>query len=321
MKKLVVILAVALLTTGLATALLWQRTQDEREFNAALQARVSALEAILPPAAAPLAAAAPAMAAAVTAEATAATPAPASAMEQAQAIAAGFNQVMATPEGREMLRAQARMGMGRLYPHLGAELGFSAAELDKFYDLLARQQSDLTVESMAVSEAGMDSAAMQDMQRKLAERRQANEAEITTALGSKYPQWTTYQQSLPIRRQVAQLQSLLGGDGDALSDAQARPLVATLAAEKARLDQEQRNAARPAPGTREQYLALQEQRTTESNRRLLEAAAAHLTPQQVASYKRLMDQEQDMNRMMRAMESQQRGAQAQGGLAVIATPR
>ena len=222
-----------------------------------------------------------------------------------------------------MLRAQARMTVGRLYPHLAAELGLSTAELDKFHDLLARQQSELALESMAANDVGTDSAAMQDMQRKLGEKRQANEAEISAALGSKYPQWKTYQQSLPIRQQVAQLQSLLGGDGDALSDAQARPLVATLAAEKARFDQEQRNAARPAPATtREQYIALQDQRETESNRRLLEAAAAHLTPQQVASYKRMMDQEQEMERMMmRTIESQQRGAQGQGGPVVIAAPR
>jgi hypothetical protein len=328
MNKLMVMLAVTFLTTGLVAALLWQQTQDERDANAALQARVSALEAALPTASAPLAPA-PATAA-VTAE-TPATPTPGEAFpaEQAEAMAANLSQMMTTPEGREMMRAQARMNMSRLFPHLGAELGMSPAELDKFYDLLAKQQADMMVDSMMASaDPGRDSGATQEFRQpsRQMERQRANGAEIEAALGTKFPQWLSYQQTLPLRQQVAQLQSQLG-DGDALSDAQARSLVTTLAAEKARIDQEQQRSGPPLPpsGTREQYReqfqAQQQQRRADSNRRLLEVAAAHLTPQQVASYRRLLDQEQEMERMlMRSMEAQ-RPVQGQGGPAAIPSPR
>lgn len=324
MKKLLVVLAVALLTGGMVAALLWQRVQDERDANAALQARVSALEAILPAAAAPGPAAAPAAAEAVVAEMPDAATAPTAALasEQAEAFSANLRRMMASPEGREITRANARLSMARQYPHLGAELGLSPAEVERFYDLLARQQADLMAETLGASgDVARDSAAMQEVLRKRGELRQAHEAELTAALGGKYPQWTAYQQSLPLRRQVAQLQSLLGGDDDSLSDTQARPLVATLAAEKARIDQEQRSAPRlPAGSTREQYQAQQQQRRADSNRRLLEAAAAHLTPQQVASYRRMLEQEQEMERVITATMEAQRAAPVQG-VPAAATPR
>jgi hypothetical protein len=327
MKKLVVILAVALLTGGMVAALLWQLTQDEREANATLQARVTALEARLPATPAPAAAAAPNAEQPAAAAADSAAPTTALPAEQLEAMSASLRQMMASPEGREMTRAQARMTMGRMYPYLGAELGMSPAEVDKFYDLLARQQSELVADmALTPAESALDNAAAQEMQRQLAERRQANEAEISAALGSKYPQWMTYQQNQPIRQQVAQLQSLLGGDGDALSDTQARSLVTTLAAETARIDEERRNAPRPTPpATREEFLAQQEarqeQRRTEANRRLLEAAAAHLTPQQAASYKRMLEQQQQMERaLMRSMNAQT-AAQGQAAGAAATTPR
>lgn len=318
MRKLMVVLAVTLLIGALVTGLLWQRVQDERVANGALQARVTALEAMLPAAATPDApTAAPAAVEAFAQTEAAAAPASANAAEQVQALTAGIRQMMASPEGRELTRAQARMTMSMQYPHLGAELGMSPAEVDKFYDLLARQQADLTVFTMdATTDAGTDNAGTQEMQRKLAEQRRANDAELVAALGDKAAQWRTYQQSLPLRQQVAQLQLRLGGDNDALSDAQARPLVATLAAEKARIDGEQRNAPRlPQGSTREQYMAQQQQRRTDSNRRLLEAAAAHLTPQQLASYKRMMDQELEMERAIMGSLEAQPGAIVQGAQA------
>jgi hypothetical protein len=324
MKKLVVVLVSALLTGGLVTALLWQRVQDERDANAALRARVTVLEAALPAAPAN-STPAPVAVAAAPAGATDAVAAPAAAFptEQAAALNAQLRQMMASPEGREMTRASARLTMARQYPHLGAELGLTPAEVERLYDLLAKQRSDQMAETMAsAGDLPADQAAAEELQRKRTEQRQANEAELATALGDKYPQWQTYQQTLPLRQQVAQLQALLGGASDALGDAQARPLVATLAAEKARIDQEQRGAPRLPPGsTREQYQAQQQQRRADSNRRLLEAAAAHLTPQQVASYRRLMEQEQEMERVLTATFESQRAAPRQGAPAATASPR
>jgi hypothetical protein len=307
MNKLVLPLAAAVLAS-VAALNSWLRLTEVRTQAAAVRARISELQSQR--LAAGLQSAPPSMQATPSVS-PAPTTQPAGAELPAQpsnsarpnersatdALADVFRQQFATPEGRELLYAQLRLAIPEQYPGLGRELGLSPAELEKLYDILARQQSNLTADTMTTTgDQPQDAAARQERQRKRAEMRQASEAELKATLGSKHAQWQEYQKTLPLRQQVSQLQASLGSGNNALSDSQARPLVTALAAEQARIREEQRLA--PAPANRQGFQETQRLRRAEESRRLLDVAAGHLTTQQLDGYRRMLEQEESLNRRM-----------------------
>jgi hypothetical protein len=224
-----------------------------------------------------------------------ATPAAAPAANKGDALMEGISKVLATQEGKDMIMAQLRMMLPQQFPDLAKEMGFSKAEEEKFFDMLVRHQAALTGDALgAMSGGGMDRAQQQELQRKMRELQQTQQAELNTTLGSKLPLWLEYQRTLPLRQQVNTLQGVLG-EGNALTASQSKSLMTTLAAEQGRIQEDRRNAPRPAPGTAPPGNPIEEQvrRATEDNARLVTAASSQLSPQQLESYRKMLQQQLD----------------------------
>jgi hypothetical protein len=305
MKALAGLLAAATLAVSVTAVLLWQQLHDTRALTAQLRERVTALQAgqlaaAMAPAATATAVPPVTAAAGVAGQAPAAAPAQAVAPDKRAngGLVEGISQMLASPEGKELILTQARMFLPRMYPDVAKALGLTPAEEEKFFDMLARQQAEASSDTLGALGGGTpDRATQEELQRKAMARQQANQAELTALLGGRVTQWQEYQASLPARRQVSELQTSLG-TGKTLSDAQSSSLIAAINAEQTRIQQDRRNEPRPAPGTQQNFAEAQLQRVTESNRRLLAAATPHLDPEQLASYRRMLEQEEAVTRMM-----------------------
>jgi hypothetical protein len=306
MKKLEAIIAVALLVTLALGGSLWSKVRTERAQSAQLEARISSLEAegqaAPPPASVPAPApvpAAPEPAAAAPAVTRPAAPAvarvnapppsqtPPNAMAQAM-------DMLSTDAGRGMIRGilQAQYG------DLGRELGLSEAETNKLFDVMARQQLDLTADAAGLLAGTVtDPNAMRESQRKVDEKTRANEAELAALLGDKYRSFQEYQATAAARQQVTQLQNMLGS-ANALTESQSKALVKAFSVVQARTLAEQRNAPAIAGSNSKEMLENQLKVVDENNRRLLEASSQHLTIAQYDIYKRQLEQQSSMLRMI-----------------------
>lgn len=317
MNRITGILAVVLVAMLTMAGKSWR---DLRELNAEVaeaQRRVADLRSSLVatsmagqlPATEPAAVAAAGSMAAATAPAAAASGRPDGETAMSSMMSA-VGAMYETEEGRAMLQAQLRANFPRMYPGLAGELGLSPAAEEKFFDMLARQQAATAAVSLnAGNAASGDRAANQERARQMEERRRADEAELASMLGDKLPQWQAYQKSLPDRRQLDQLQTALGRN--ALSESQTKSVLASLAEERIRIEQDRRSR-RIAPATNAREAAEANlQRELDENRRLLNAASVHLNPAQVAGYEQMLQQQAEMaGVLMRSMVPQSAGSQA-----------
>ncbi len=293
MKKLVVILSVAIVVASGIALSFWRQLEADRRQIADLQAQLQQMQAVQQASAAALARQAPAIteqpASAESPVAPATRPRPAASGVVATAASELIKQ-LTSPEGREVRRAQLRMLLPQQYPNIGKWLNLSREEEDKLFDLIARQEAER-------SEARLDPAirnnpaAQQEMTRNLQAKRQADDAELAALLGNKYPQFQEYQQTTTVHRQVSQLQAMVGSGADGLSDAQARSLTTALVAEQLRINQERSGTPLVAQGrSLQETLQEQQRRTAENNRRLLDVAASQLNAQQLEGYRKLIEQ-------------------------------
>lgn len=303
MKKLVVALAGAVLFAAAFAAYSWLELRSGYEQGEELASRIAALEAqqvarpFVPPAPPPLSPA-PAEAAAPAQVTTipAAVPAPPAPRQEATGagpasapMADMVAQLMQGDQGRDLMRAM----MAQMYPDLATELDLTPEEMRQFVDLMAQQQQDLGLESMGLMAGGpQDPAARQELQGKLVEKERAHEAELAALLGSKYPRWEEYQHTAAARQQVQQLRSALVSSDSPLTEAQSTRLVTAFAAEQKRLAQDERNftnsaAALASPDMMQETM----QRAVESQRRLVDVAAPHLSSAQLERFRRQVEQQ------------------------------
>jgi hypothetical protein len=326
MKKLVVVLGAGVLVVGIAAANLWQDLRAEREQNRQLAAQAAAVPAPGPPV--PVAPSSPPEpvappAVALTADApTAASsePKPPAAAPATQGPAANANPLaaaLANPQANEFVRSMMSSMMAQMYPDLAEELDLSPEEAEKFLALLASQQGDLGTESLQLMTGGAGNpAATQDLQRKLIEQQRANEAEVARTLGSRYPRWQAYQATAAARQQVDQLSTALSAAGRPLSESKTQGLVAAFARELEQAQKEERewsesDAAVNSPNMMAETL----QRAAESQRRTIDIAAPHLDAEQLALYRRQVEQTISMTGAMMGLMGGAGGAPGQAGTA------
>ena len=317
MKKLIPLLMVALAALSIAAIYLFQELRDVRAQTSELTAHVSDLQAAgLKAAASPVTsgstAETQAVAAATIPGAAPTLPAAATAEKKTTSgLQELAQQMLGTPEGQEMIKAQLRMLLPQQFPDLGKEVGLTAAETEKLFDLLAKQQMAATTGGLDIlaGNGTSDRAAMEETRRKIQEQQRATQAEVATLLGDKLPKYQEYQKTLPMRQQVTQLRSNLGTGNNALSDAQTKPLINALAAEQERIQQERRTAPRPPQqqGQTNPQTGIEQQfeRAAEDNRRLVSTASAYLNPQQLNSYRQQLEQQLNLQRtLIRGISSQ-----------------
>jgi hypothetical protein len=305
MKKLAVALGAALVIAGVAAIHLGQQLHAQREQNASAMTRVTALESAHPAGAMAVPAindgtrtAAPVTAVAQPGPAAAAPGArnqsPGRGADPLRALA---EQLQNSPEGREFQRVMMRQTLEDEFPNLAKDLNLSPDKAGKLLDLLAKQRLDLAAEGLGQMRGGtQDRAARAEMARKREEQARAFQAELKSLLGDSYSKWNDYESAAAdSRRQeytrmgTQRLRDAITAGGPPLTDAQFQYLNSAITAEQKRIDQETRSVQQ------------QMQRLPETNRRLVEVAAAHLNPQQLDRYRRYLQQQQEMMSAIDAM--------------------
>jgi hypothetical protein len=306
MKKLVLMLAAAVIAAAVVATNLWLDLRAEHTKAAALAARVAAAESArlsqssTPPslpmpvdtAPNPQTIAAPAVAAV--------PPAPQqSAAETAKSPMKSVLEAMITAEGQDATRIMMRGVMAQMYPDIEQDLGLTPQEKQQLFDLLAMEGQDSAALMLG---GGQDPAATREMQRKLVEAQRVQEAKLAALLGSKYPKWEEYQSTVAARQQVDQLRRTLGASGNPLNDAQANQLIAAFAAEQRRSSKETRAwstsaAAINSPNMMQESM----QRSVETQGRLVDVAAPILDSAQLERYRRQVEQQTSMLRATMGM--------------------
>ncbi|HWL62637.1 MAG TPA: hypothetical protein VNQ32_07560 [Steroidobacteraceae bacterium] len=324
MRKLTLVCAGLALVGGVVSVHLWRELRAERELTAQLRSEVGDLRAgaLALPAAEGVAAQrstaeigrAPAPASQPAAAAPASNLAPAAV--DVQRLLVNRSVLLKDPEYRKAALAQARLTLPQRYPGLAEELGLTAEETDRLFDLLADNQLEQSSMAMSVQLGanGMaDTAAIEEANRNRQELLRQQEQKLQTELGSsRYAQWQEYQQTLGPRQQVVQLGRTLEGAGVPLNAEQSRPLIAAYAAEQKRQTEDMRRLLGSGPISPADQQRLQEERLrvqADSNRRLVEAAKSHLSARQVEALQASLDQQLAMNRASNRMMEIQRQAQ------------
>jgi hypothetical protein len=136
-----------------------------------------------------------------------------------------WRKLLADPAYRRAVLAEGRLQMQREYPQLGAELGLSADEADRFFDLLTEQR----LRENEQRRTGQD--YMQWSKEFYAQA----EKERRAFLGEeRFRAWTEYVKGTQARGMVSDLRTQLATTSSPLRDEQVKPLVKALATEHER---------------------------------------------------------------------------------------
>jgi hypothetical protein len=296
MNKLATALGALLVAIGIAAIFLWQEVRAQRAQNAAGMTHLAALESRHPdPAAQPDHGSPTATAqVAVTTANAGQAPAPRdpSASRGVNPLLAQVAQMRNSPEGQEYQRIMLRQRLDEEYADVAKQMNLSPDKVAKLLDLLVKRRMDLAADSSSQQSRGpQDRAARAELTRIRAERERAFEAELKYLLGDSYPKWPEYQSAAAERQQEGyirmakeDLRHAISSGNSPLTDAQFAYLDSAITAEQNRIDQESRGM----------NMQQQLQRLPETNRRLVEVAAAHLNPQQLDRYRRYLEQQQGM---------------------------
>lgn len=303
MNRLFAGLAMALLMVAVVGVYLWLEVGEQREGNAALEARITALEsargganprqmaqdAALPPA---------------PADATVAGPAPAGAggprgaASGERALLASVREMLASEEGRDLVASFGAMALQRQYPDLEKAVGLTPEEADKLLNILARHRVDEADPALRRARGPSDPAERERLMREQQERMRANEEELMALLGDRYPKWQEYdrgsQQRLQetyAREAQARLRDAISSRDNPMSDTTFQAFVAAVDAEERRFNQE-----KPIRSPRQQV-----DQMPEMHQRMTQAASAHLDAAQLERYRRHLAEQETMMRGAVAM--------------------
>ncbi|MDQ2640064.1 MAG: hypothetical protein M3Y79_05745 [Pseudomonadota bacterium] len=201
--------------------------------------------------------------------------------------AATLRAQMSSPEAMARRKESNRYLIRTSHPGVEEALGLAPAELEKLLELLSAQQDRSSEIFEKAREQGNQAASQATVAAGLDEHRRASEAELQELLGAKYPQWQDYQQTRSAWTQGRDLRAVLEAAGTPFTPTQERALISALAAE-----QRSFNQTSGVPG---QSLVLN---SPERQRRRLDAAAPHLSPQQLESYREMMERAAAQQRIL-----------------------
>lgn len=315
MRILLPVFGAFVLASGVISASLWQKLAAERKLTADLseQLREATLRARTP-------AATPVLSVgAAIPPPTTVTPAPAAATSATPAVTTGrvtisgnssaalqnaINSEMEMwkdPEYRKARLAQARTSVRRQNADLAEELGITEAEANKIIDVLAEYQVNMNAELTVLSmNAQNDPAAQQEMARRQTEMQRQREESLAALLGPRLSQYQQYQQTLPARSRVNSLNSTLSQAGAPLTGTQLKSLTTVMVAQQQRQQQDLQDLTRGInpqdPEARARITEQLQNRTSETNRRVLEAATPFLNAQQISALRTEFEQQDAISR-------------------------
>lgn len=303
MRKPLLLCAALALAAGVVSIVLWRELRAERDFSAGLQVQLEAAEPDAPGPTTLFPVAAPTAPASVRPATTASAPAVLSALNERERLK--------DAEYREARLLRLRLQVPETHPGLVEELGLSAEQAEELFDLLA--EIGLESASGPILVPGANGSLDAEQVRHAHEMQTRHESRIASMLGdATYARWQEYQESQPARLRVVQLSRSMEAAGVPLTSAQMKPLTDLLLADHAHQRQERR-ATLFAPGPNGQpadaqaAARLQEERMmrqSESNRRLVDVAAAYLDARQLDLFRKSLDAQLAMNRASSRLQSE-----------------
>lgn len=280
MKILSALLGVALVAVGGFAIHLSREVEAGRQEVAALETRLLEQQAAAaltvrpggPPPALPGAAASPSTLPAQPQQASA--PPSSTLMADAATLRAQMSSPEAKARRKETTRTLVRSGN----PGVQEALDLAPDELEKLLELLGTQQERSSEIFDLARQSGDPAGSQADVTARLEENRRTSETELQALLGAKYPQWLDYNQTRAAWSQGRDLHAVLEAAGTPFTPAQERAVISALAAE-------QRSFNQTRDATRQPFLV----NTPERQQRRLDAAAPHLSAQQLQSYREMLE--------------------------------
>ena len=177
------------------------------------------------------------------------------------------------------------------YPDLARVLNIPEETADRLIELRAEQQlrqfSTLPLEAPPLDEASRRSFELEQQQRQY-----EADAEIAALIGSaKLRQWQEYDATLGERQQVRMLRLELMDSPVPLGSDKAELLVRALYEERLRIEQDAQAMLPDAQSRTVENLAEME---AESSRRMLKAADKVLSPDQLRTFRKMLERQQDL---------------------------
>lgn len=185
---------------------------------------------------------------------------------------ASLSAQMQSPEGQARTRDRLRSMLESSLPDVGEVLGLTTAEKDALLDLLATQQTRGVTTLAPENESAQESEARQQR------AYDAHVAELQALLGSKYPEWRDYEETVPVRMEGRALRADLDALGIPLTQTQERALIEALVTEQLSINQPVRTSR-----------GVTIRRTAEIRQRLVSAAIPYLSAQQLDGYQALLE--------------------------------
>ncbi|HVW22648.1 MAG TPA: hypothetical protein VHC86_15640 [Opitutaceae bacterium] len=142
-----------------------------------------------------------------------------------------FAALANNPEFQKLQSIQLKAQLDQRYAALFKTLNLSPEQLDQFKTLLVQRQQAQQDAMQAAFQQGLNPRQdRQAFEQAIADAQTSVDQQIQSLLGdSGYPQYQQYQQTMPERNTVSQVQQALSYSGAPLSDDQANQLVALLA--------------------------------------------------------------------------------------------
>ena len=295
---------------AIVTAMLWFKLRAERAVTAGLQVELERSLAQRQIPAAPARMDAPPLvdkpdAPAVPAAAPPASPAVASnAGSRAAAVPAGViteAELLKDPAYQKARLAMLRSSIEQTYPGLVEELELTGEEADRVFNLLAESQMAMT--ALASSPTGnmqQDEAATATQIRRGLQVLQAQQSQsLREMLGeTRYAQWQEYQQTRSTRMQASAYANAIAQAGAPLDGPQLRTLTSAMIGEQKAMQQALLELGRTVNAdsaeSRAQAQEALRNRRSESNQRILDAAATRLSAQQLSLLRAQVEQQEAM---------------------------
>jgi hypothetical protein len=220
---------------------------------------------------------------------------------------AGMAGMMKDPQMKEMIRAQQKMALDRMYGSLFKQLNWPAADVDKLKDLLLERQ-------MAMAEAGMSmmGGSAEDRQRAVEDSKAIKadyDKKIQDYLGAEgYQVFQDYENTVNERMQIQMFKESLPVD-TALSEQQEYDLIAVMYEERQALPPSSllnNKTADPSKLT-EENIAAALKRLEQLQQRYAERAEEILTPAQLEEFTKWQQQWSTMQAAGLKMASQMFG--------------
>jgi hypothetical protein len=186
-------------------------------------------------------------------------------------------------------RAEFRKKVVEAYPDLATELQLEPEDADRFLDLLARQQMEISELIASRARENRDGDYSDSLMRDIRTMERADDAEQAAMLSGKFPEWLQLQETQLQQSPVDQLTGMLLRQGIGLPESTLDPLVVALAAEQKRIEQQKPGDSEASGNSRRQELQ-QELRYTSNSRQLLKVASRYLDQRQLDAYAQLLEQ-------------------------------